>query len=114
MNVLVDFASKNLFSTLDSKRSHLIAELIASALNLRGSFSLSGLDDAVGFNRSLSLGILNDRKRTLFAIGNDGGSTGAAAASMALPCSVATARAFSPLLAAAKPSAIFFCRSSIA
>ena len=100
MNGLVDFASKNLFGALDGKRSHLIAELIASLLNLSNSFSLGGLDDAVGFGGGLSLGILDDREGALLTVSDDGGG--------------ARARAFSPLFAAARPSAIFFCRSSIA
>lgn len=75
MSRLVDFTSKNLLGTLDGKCSHLIAELFTSALNLRGSLSLGGFDDAFGLDNSLGLGILNDRQSSLFAIGNDGGGT---------------------------------------
>lgn len=76
MSRLVDFPSKNLLGTLDGKCSHLIAELVTSALNLRGSFSLGGFDNAFGLGNSLGLGILNDRQGPLFSIGNDGGGTG--------------------------------------
>ena len=67
----VDLANKNLFSALDGKRSDLIAELFPSALHFRCSFGLCGLDDAVGFDLSLSLCIVNDGLSALFAVGDN-------------------------------------------
>ena len=112
MNRFVHFAGQNLFGTGDGEHRNLTAELFANTLHFLGGFRASGFENAVGFDLSLGLGVLDNLLTQLFAVGHKIGSTGASIGFNRLALLRGDAR--SPLLAAASPSAICFCRSSIA
>ena len=74
---LVHFTRQNLLSAGNRKSGHFVAQLFAGTLHFLSRFSLGVGNDAVGFDLSLLLGILNDRGTALFAISNDRRGAGA-------------------------------------
>lgn len=108
MNSLIDLAGENLFSTLNGQISNLVAELIARTLNLHIGFCLGRFDNAVSFDLSLSFRIFHNCQSTFFAVGHDGRSAGTSSSLNGLPLLGSNSKSFSPLFAAARPSAIFF------
>ena len=77
MNGLVDLTGQDLLSTGNGKSSHFVTKRFTSTLHFLSSFSTSILDDAVGFDLSLSFGFIDDTLSTLFTVRNNGGGTGA-------------------------------------
>ena len=77
MNRFVHFAGQNLFGTGDGEHRNLTAELFANTLHFLGGFRASGFENAVGFDLSLGLGVLDNLLTQLFAVGHKMGSTGA-------------------------------------
>ena len=77
MNRFVHFAGQNLFGTGDGEHRNLTAELFANTLHFLGGFRASGFENAVGFDLSLGLGVLDNLLTQLFAVGHKIGSTGA-------------------------------------
>ena len=77
VNGLVDLTGQDLLSTGNGKSSHFVTKRFTSTLHLLSSFSTSILDDAVGFDLSLSFGFIDDTLSTLFTVRNNGGGTGA-------------------------------------
>ena len=77
MNGLVDLTGQDLLSTGNGKSSHFVTKRFTSTLHFLSSFSTSILDDAVGFDLSLSFGFIDDTLSTLFTVRNNGGGTAA-------------------------------------
>lgn len=76
MNRFVHFAGQNLLGTGDGEHRNLIAELFTDAFHFLGGFRTSSFENAIGFNLSLSLGVLDNLLTQLFAVGHKIGSTG--------------------------------------
>ena len=68
MDICVNFTLQNLLGTGDSQLSNLIPESFFSTLHFLSRFVLRGLNNAIGFNFSLLLSLLNDRLTTFLAI----------------------------------------------
>ena len=108
VNGLVDLTGQDLLSTGNGKSSHFVTKRFTSTLHFLSSFSTSILDDAVGFDLSLSLASSTYTLSTLFTVRNNGGGTARASAFDGLALLGRDSQSFSPLLAAERPSAIFF------
>ena len=102
MGCRIDFALQNLFRTGDGESRHFVTESFTGTKHFLRCFRLGGSNDGISFDLSLLFGALNNLGSALFA------------ASISRPLASAAARATLLLSAAARPSAIFFWRSSIA
>ena len=76
MNRFIHFAGEDLFSASNGKSSYFIAKGFASTLHFLSGFCLSIGNDAIGFDLSLSLGLINNVLSALFTVSNDIGSSG--------------------------------------
>jgi len=114
MHGRIDFLAQDLLGTGNRQFGDALTQLLLGTFDFLVDFRLGAGDDLVGLDLGVALGFLDDLLRTLFGLGDKlgglalGFAQGFGERLAAISCS------FLPRSAAARPSAIWACRSAIA
>jgi len=110
----VDFLAQDLLGALDGQNGHLLAQGFTGLDDLLLGFCTRCGDDLGGLFRGAALGLLDDGQSATLGISQARSGLGARLGQLGLDALIGRAQLDLALSAAARPSAIFFARSSSA
>jgi len=120
VGIAIDFATQHLLGTAHCQRRNLLTQFLAGAMGSGGDFRLGSSTLTLGLSHGIFLGFVDDLIGTRMRLLNDlvGLATSILEqigdARLCLSQVLVAAIRRRQTLAAARPSAIFFCRSSMA